>query len=658
MTLFRQLLSAILAATLLLYIGNIAVGMSNGKSLVEHQMHSHAQDTATAIALSMTQAAGNQDVPALEAVLNTVSDNGFYQRIYFRDIAGELVIDKEFVGAQHTVPQWFVSLIALSTYEGTAEVSSGWTRLGTLVVVSHPGNAYNDLWHLALQQLAWFALVSAAVGLLLWPAIGRLLAPLQALEVQVYNISRQEFVEQTAIPRTRELASLVKAMNRMSGQLKKLFSSQLDLISNLRLQTHTDPLTGLSNRADFDARLNSCVDDDSGQHCGVLMIFAVQQLERINQLAGRVEGNSVLTAVADCLKASLGDYDQAVIARRQGSEFAVFISDIPPEEAGRLGEGLYDAVSQLSWLGQHDWPLAIHMGFTYSECVDNGAELLTEADMVLRSFTQLERSQWGRFSDIGGAEAPLVSISAIDWRLFTEQAIADKNIQLNIQGTFSSTDRELSGYEVFSSFPDASDGPGLASRIVMPAFERSGLAPQLDQLVLTELCEKWQGRVHPLSVNICLSSLKSADFHCWLDEFLADNPLFAKLLTIEFSERMFQHAGSDIRHFQAILAGHGSGLAIDGFGLGTSGFAYLGSLPLSYLKVDRSFSRNIHALEDNQFYIKALVDLAEARSLPVIAVGVESQADWDRLISLGIAGGQGYWFSRPQAIHQLSQSTI
>jgi len=209
--------------------------------------------------------------------------------------------------------------------------------------------------------LAWFALVSAAVGLLLWPAISRLLAPLQALEVQVYNISRQEFVEQTTLPRTRELASLVTAMNRMSGQLKKLFSSQLDLIGNLRLQTHTDPLTGLSNRADFDARLNSCVDDDAGQHCGVLMIFAVQQLERINQLAGRVEGNSVLTAVADCLKASLGDYDQAVIARRQGREFAVFISDIPLEEAGRLGEALYDGVSQLSWLGQHDWPLAIHM---------------------------------------------------------------------------------------------------------------------------------------------------------------------------------------------------------------------------------------------------------------------------------------------------------
>ena len=658
MTLFRQLLSAVLAAMLLLYIGNIAVGLSNGKSLVEHQMRSHAEDAATSIALSMRQLASSQDIPALQVVLSGVSDNGFYRRIYFRDIDGNLVIDKDFVGAEHAVPQWFVSLIALSTYEGSAEVSSGWTKLGTVVVVSHPGHAYNDLWHLALEQLAWFTLVSVAVSLLLWFTLRHFLRPLQALEVQVYNIGRQDFVEQTAMPRTRELASLVSAMNNMSVQLQALFASQLDLIANLRLQTHTDPLTGLSNRADFDARLNSIAADDLGKHPAVLMIFAIQQLDTINRLGGRVEGNNILMALARCLQQALVDYPQAVIARRQGREFAVLISDIPPEEAERLALGLYDAVTQLTWLGQHDHPLAIHMGFTYSQCVSNGPELLSEADMVLRSFTQQINSEWARFTDIEGAEAPLVSISAIDWQAFSEQVIAEKKIQLNIQGAFSSTDQELTAYEVFSSFPDDSDGPGLASRIVMPAFERAGLAPELDQLVLTELCEKWRGRVHPLSVNICLSSLKSAEFHCWLDEFLANNPVFAKLLTLEFSERMLRLAEHDIRLFEGILAGHGTGLAIDSFGLGTSGFGYLASLPLRYLKVDRSFSRNIHAVKDNQFYIKALVQLAEARSLPIIAVGVESQPDWDSLISLGIAGGQGYLFGRPQVIHQLSQSTI
>ncbi|MBQ0720796.1 MAG: EAL domain-containing protein [Gammaproteobacteria bacterium] len=658
MTLFRQLLSAILAAMLLLYIGNIAVGLSNAKSLVEHQMRTHTEDTATFIALSMTQAAHSQDVPALNKTLRGVSDKGFYQRIYFRDIDDNLLIDRDFVGANHSAPQWFVGLLALPTYEGVAEVSSGWTKLGTLVVVSHPGHAYNDLWHLALEQFAWFAVVSAGVALLLWLAIGYLLAPLRALESQVASIGRQEFVEQPDIPRTRELANLVWAMNHMSLQLKSLFTSQLDLITNLRLQTHTDSLTGLSNRADFDARLNSIAGDDSGRHAAALMIFAVQELGEINQLGGRVEGNNILIALANCLKASLGDYPQAVVARRQGCEFAVLISDIPPEEAERLALGLHDAASQLSWLGQHEHPLVIHMGFTYSDSVSNGPELLSEADMVLRSFTQYKLSEWARFADIVGAEAPLVSISAIDWQAFCEQTIAERKIQLNIQAIFSATDREILAYEVFSRFPDASDGPGLASQIVMPAFERAGLAPELDQLVLTELCEKWRGRVHPLSVNICLSSLKSAEFHCWMDEFLEQNPLFAKLLTCEFSERMLRLAEHDIRLFEAILAGHGSGLAIDGFGLGTSGFGYLGSLPLRYLKVDRSFSRNIHAVKDNQFYIKALVQLAEAQALPIIAVGVESQVDWDSLISLGIAGGQGYLLGRPQLIHQLSQSTI
>jgi len=657
-TLFRQLLGAMLASMLLLYIGIIAVGLSNGKSLVEHQMRSHAENTASSIALSMKQLASSQDVQALQTALSGLSDNSFYRRIYFRDTDGRVIIDKDFVGTEPSVPQWFINIISLSTFEGSAEVSSGWSKLGTVVVVSHPGHAYNDLWRFALEQLAWFTVVSVAVSLLLWFTLRYFLRPLQALEVQVYNIGRQDFVEQTVMPRTRELASLVSAMNNMSVQLQTLFASQLDLIANLRLQTHTDQLTGLSNRADFDARLNSIATDDLGKHSAVLMIFAVQQLEMINRLSGRVEGNNILVALARCLQQALFDYPEAVIARRQGCEFAVLISDIPPEEAERLALGLYDAVTQLTWLGQHEHPLAIHMGYTYGQCVSNGPELLSEADMVLRSFTQPTNSEWARFTDIEGAQAPLVSISAIDWQAFAEQVIAEKKIQLKIQGAFSSTDQELTAYEVFSSFPDDGDGPGLSSRIVMPAFERAGLASELDQLVLTELCAKWRGRVQPLSVNICLGSLKSAEFHCWLDEFLANNPVFAKLLTLEFSERMLRLAEHDIRLFEGVLAGHGTGLAIDGFGLGSSGFGYLASLPLRYLKVDCSFSRNIHAVKDNQFYINALVQLAEARSLPIIAVGVESQADWDSLISLGIAGGQGYLFSRPQVVHQLSQSTI
>lgn len=658
MTLLRQVLSAVLAAMLLLYIGNIAVSLSNGKRLVEHQMRSHVEDTAATIALSMTQSASSQNMLALQGVLNSVTDKGFYRRIYFHDSDGNLILDKDYVDTAHTAPKWFVRLVALPTYEGSAEVSSGWTKLGTVVVASHPGHAYSALWHLVMGQLAWFTLASVAVSLLLWFALRHFLRPLQVLETQIHNVSRQKFAEHMVLPRARELASLVSAVNNMSVQLQSLFTSQLDLIADLRLQTHTDQLTGLSNRADFDARLNSLAADDLSKHSAVLMIFAIQQLDKINALGGRVEGNNILIALARCLQQSLVNFPQAVVARRQGREFAVLISDISPEEAERLALGLYDAVTQLTWFGQYEHPLAVHMGFTYSQSVSNGPELLSEADMVLRSFTQQKSSEWARFSDIEGAQAPLVSVSAIDWQAFTQRVIAEKKIQLNIQGTFSSTDQELTGYEMFSQFPDDSDGPGLASRIVMPAFERVGLAPQLDQLVLTELCEKWRDREHPVSVNICLSSLKSTRFHGWLDEFLANNPAFANLLTLEFSERMWHLAEHYIRRFEKILTTHGAGLAVDCFGLGTSDFSYLASLPLRYLKVDHSFSHNIHTTQDNQFYIKALVHLAETRSLPVIAVGVESQADWDSLISLGIAGGQGYLLSRPQVIHQLSESTI
>lgn len=652
MTLFRQLLIAILIAMVLLYIGNIAVSISNSKTLVANQMRIHAQDAATSIALSMTQSARSDDIVGLETILNAVSDTGFYQRIYFSDIKGNLLIDRGFAISIGSVPSWFVSFIDLPIYQGVAEVSSGWSRLGTLVVVSHPGQAYKNLWHIAVVQLAWFALVSAAATALVSLVIARLLTPLQGIEEQANAICRQEFVEQKTIPATRELASVVKAMNRMSAQLHSLFNGQLILISDLRQKIHCDELTGLSNRADFDARLNSCVGDELGKHSGVLMIFAVQQLAHINEIAGRMEGNAVLKSVADTLSTALADYEQAVIARRQGCEFSVFISDIARDEAKSLAETLFAKVELLSWVGQPDQPLTMHMGFTYSGNVSNGPELLSEADMVLRSFSQKNKSEWGDFADIEGANAPLVYVSAIDWREFARETIAQQKVQLNVQAMFDVADRNLLGYEVFSSFPDNKQGPDFAARIVMPELERAGLAVEFDQLVLNELRGKWAGRSDPLSVNIGLSSVMSEQFHAWFAAFCKDNPVFASQLTCELPERMLRLAEQDIRAFQAMLSQHGVGLAIDGFGLGTSEFAYLGSLPLRYLKVHRSFTRNIASQKDNQFYIKALVQLAKTRALSIIAEGVESQEDWDTLVTLDVGGGQGYLFAYPQAIQQ------
>ena len=646
MTLYRQILIAVLAVLLLLYVGNLAVSLQNTRSLVGQQMQTHAQDAATSLALSMTQATQSEDLATLETLINALSDSGYYRRIEYFSADGETLLAKEFRVTLEGVPQWFISLMSLPDYEGHAEVASGWVILGKLKVVSHPGQAYKKLWQAAAGHLLWFSVIGVGASVAIFFSLGLVLSPLREVEKQAEAIAQQQFTRQSKLPKTRELRRVVEVMNRLSTRLEDLFHSQSGLIAELRELSHKDMVTGLSNRVDFDARLNSFARDDSGSRCGTLMIFALNELGRINHLGGRLSGNEVLKSVGNALKGGVEQFEPVILARRQGREFALFVPDISEDEANELAESLMRAVSNLTWQHQEELPLTVTMGFTYSDSVRNGPELLSEADMALNSVDADGGELWCKFSSLDIAGIPTLSGSVFDSRQFVADAIADQAIELRFQQTVSVPEKGVLGYEVYSRFM-APDDFELTAGTVMPMVQRYGYSVALDKLVLTKLAEADAPGEKMLSVNICPASINDSGFCRWLDEFLSSRPAFARRLVVEVPEHALKVAEGNIRAFANILARYHSGLAIDHFGLESSAFGYLASLPLRYLKVHRSFVRNLDLTRDNQFYIKALVQLAQTREIRVFAEGVETEAEWRTLVNLNIAGAQGYWIANP-----------
>ncbi len=649
MTLYRQILIAVLAVLLLLYVGNLVVSLQNTRSLVGQQMQTHAQDAAISLALSMTQAAQGKDLATLETLINAVSDSGYYRRIEYVGADGQTLLKKEFPVTLEGVPQWFIRLTSLPDYEGNAEVASGWVILGKLKVVSHPGQAYKKLWQAAAGHLLWFSVIGVGASVAIFFALGLVLSPLREVERQAEAIARQQFTQQSKLPKTRELRRVVEVMNRLSARLENLFQSQSGLIAELRELSHQDLITGLSNRVDFDARLNSFAGDDSASRCGVLMIFALNDLGGINHLGGRRSGNEVLKSVADTLKRGVEQFEPVILARRQGQEFALFVPDLGEDEADGLAESLMQAVSGLTWQHQEELPLSITMGFTYSDNIRNGPELLSEADMALNSVDADGGELWCKFSSLDIAGIPTLTESVFDSRQFVADAIANKAIELRFQQTVSVPDKAALGHEVYSRFL-APDDFELTAGTVMPMVQRYGFSVELDKLVLGKLAETGAPGEKMLSVNICPASVNDSGFCRWLDEFLSSRPDFARRLVVEVPEHALKVAEGNIRAFANILARHDSGLAIDHFGLESSAFGYLASLPLRYLKVHRSFVRNIDLTRDNQFYIKALVQLAQMREIRVFVEGIETESEWQTLVGLNIAGAQGYWIANPEEL--------
>ncbi len=649
MTLFRQLILAILGLLLLLYAGNVVVSMFNARTLVQQQMAVHAQDTATSLGLSMTQAAQEKDIASLETLFNAISDSGFYQRIYFRDLDDKVVIDRTFAVAIEGVPDWFVSFMDLPSPEGKAEVAAGWARLGEVAVVSHPGQAYRQLWQVVVEQLAWFALISVVVSGIAYLALNWLLAPLRRVEEQANAIREQKFVVQETLPNTRELHRVVEAMNRMSNKLHTVFDEQMDLISHLRVQSYRDAVTGLSNRADFDAQLNSFVGAESGDHSGALMIFSIAEFARVNELAGRREGNEILKSFGAKLKQGLGQFPRAVVARRQGPEFCLFVPDVTQEEGIALAEDVFQNVQILEWSLKDQEPLTVNMGFTYTQHVVNGPELLSEADMALRHAASDGQNKWCQFAELKAGDVPLVAQPAVEWKDFIAQVIRDRALVLHYQSVVSTPDKDLIGCEVFTRFRDQ-DGNLLSAGIVLPLAERFGRAPELDQLILETLAEQGGEQYAFYGVNLCASSITSSAFTEWLKGFLKEHKALAKKLVFEVSEHILHIEEQDIRNFQTILHKFSAGLAIDRFGLESAAFGYLSSLPLRYLKVHRSFVQNIQDSKDNQFYVKSLAQLAHSREVMLIVEGVEQEAEWQVLSRMSIDAAQGYLLGKPESL--------
>jgi len=150
-------------------------------------------------------------------------------------------------------------------------------------------------------------------------------------------------------------------------------------------------------------------------------------------------------------------------------------------------------------------------------------------------------------------------------------------------------------------------------------------------------------------VNLSPQTLLHHEFLGWLDKWLAERPGFSSRLIVETSEYLVRTGGAQVDQLCKLLHRHKVKLSLDHFGVHSGAFGYLRSLPLNFLKIDRSFIRGIHQDKDNQFYVQSMIQIAHSCDVTVFAEGVELQEEWECLQALGIDGGQGYFLGRPNA---------
>lgn len=644
----KQLVLVSVGTLVLFLLGlSASLNFANTRVYIDQQLARYSMDAATFLGLALSSQKGDESNVAKERMIDSIFDSGDYASIQFRAPDGSIVVERSLSSAGSRVPLWFLSRIELSDFVGQAKVMSGWSQLGSVHVQANPALAEQELWSLFKSQVVLFLSVLLVGLLILYVLLRKLLAPLSQLASQAHRIASRSFDQFIEPPSTRELDIVVRSMNEMSVKLKRVFDEQLGDIERLRDQTRKDPLTELFNREGFDARLKSDLTDRSVSGVGVLVLVMVNDFGQINIDHGRQEADEFLICVADLLRTLAVEYRGAYISRRTGAQFSLFLPGVSVDDAELLAQRMLAKILGLTILRQalrDDW---VNIGLASVNDAETVQSLFSKADLALRQGQEKGVSGWRRYASEGGEGFSEEVRQANHWQKILQEALASNGIILYEQSVRSLSDHSLSYKQVLSRIEV--DGQLVVAATFLPMAKRFGLMVLFDELVVELVLEALASSDNDGCYNITLSEAAIADevFMQWLTQQLEKHKAVLPRVTFEVPEHALGFGEEVLLKLCELGQKWGFRLCIDRFGVSSIPFTYLQRVKVSVLKIDPSFIRNIHLNQENQFFLRAAVQIAHSQNIQVVAIGVETEDELAMVREIGVDAATGYIVQRP-----------
>ena len=419
-----------------------------------------------------------------------------------------------------------------------------------------------------------------------------------------------------------------------------------------------DSLTGLPNRSRFYSMLSqalAAVRDDPQRHFAV-MFLDFDRFKLINDSMGHSAGDVFLIQVSRRIQDHVRPGD--MVARLGGDEFAVLLHQVAEESAAtNMAERLQQVLKQPMQISGVNVTTSASIGITFSKLGYSAPEeVVRDADIAMYRAKAAGKARYALFDAALHTEVAQRMMIESDLR----QALARGELSIAYQPLFNISTGRLRGFEALARWQHAERGniePGVFIQIA----EESGLIIELTDFMLLHACRQmaqWHA-IDPaladlkLQVNLSGSDLAHSALSERVEHALASSHFNPKQLTLELTENiLMQRIDAALATLEA-LRKLGVSLAIDDFGTGYSSLAYLSSLPIDSLKIDRSFvhGRRRHGSKDAEI-VRAIVSLGATLGKSVVAEGIESVSQLAQLRELGCEHGQGFHLSRPLTVPQ------
>ena len=644
MSLRKQLFLAICLFLLVAFSGSFFVGLESSREQILGQLRSHAQDTATALGLSLT--AQINDPAMIQLMVSSIFDSGYFSSIRIIDIENEQVlVERSAAALVENVPAWFVSLVNLQPQGGDALIMRGWEQAARVEVLSNPKFALTRLWDSTLGSLIWLllcGLLSAVFGGWL---LRRQFRPLEAMVRQAEAISKREFLSLPKLPRTPELKRVVLAMNQMVEKLKALFTEEATRSEKLRVQSYQDSLTGLANRRLLDERLADHLLVGEQSSDGHLLMLRINDLVGLNQRFGGQRTNALISAVGELLTrlTQVPERRTWLAARNRGGEFSLLTPGMDRQDAARLVAEISATLENLRLTGASDCMPVAHLGMVAFKPGESARDVLLRLDQALAQAQLHPERPWILASLSDSAPAA----SQHDWRTWIDEALIEGKLKLYFQPVVECADTsQVLHHKVLARLLDP-HGTAIAAGQFLPWIERFGWSARFDLIMLEATLDYLLINRWPLALSLSGSTLRDpAQLHKILD-MLESLPELAPLLTLEIDERQLPPP-EQLQRLSHGLLNTGYRIGLQHFGGNFSQISNLTQLGLAYLKIDGVYIRGIDEQQDKRLFIEAIFRATNSIDLPLIAEMVESKGELEVIRELGVFGVMGRLIGPPE----------
>ncbi|HEX2809581.1 MAG TPA: EAL domain-containing protein, partial [Kineosporiaceae bacterium] len=419
-------------------------------------------------------------------------------------------------------------------------------------------------------------------------------------------------------------------------------------VEMLTHQSLHDPLTGLPNRTLVLDRIQRAIDRrrPANGHIAVLCID-LDRFKVVNDSIGPAHGDAVLVEVAQRLQDVLRVGDTA--ARPSGDEFVVVCDDVAGAgEAAAIADRILIALRRPVAVGGRVVVPTASIGIALSTIHDRDAmALLRDAGAAMHRAKENGADTWAMVDD----EVRRTAVDRFDIEDQLRAGMARGELRLHLQPIVDVTSAAVVGREALVRWQHPERGL-LGPAWFLPVAEESGLIDDLGRWVLTEAVRIAEAtpELGYVAVNVSPSQIRRSGLSQDVAEVLHRSGLPASNLVIELTESVMLGAATEGRRQLEELDGLGVRLVVDDFGTGFSALSHLRDLPVSGIKVDRSFTAGLGRDAQCDRIVEALTGLAQGLGVDIVAEGVETEDQRAVLAGIGCEHAQGYLFGRPAPV--------